>query len=265
MRLLSAAAVGAVLAVPGAAAQNAADEAPTLWNALMFNVRAWHPGGPFAFGGVALWMAILVLVALWRFRSPLAKVAMLTGVSTAATFVWWLIPNLGPSIDPFLLLLAGFAVGWLAVRGVAALSDAVRAALVPSALGAFAGTLLAYAVREAMGDRYVLVLGGGRFVDPVFVVPGGALLAVTLLKLLPDVVHAFEDANELDAAAAPAAGPGQGDTFQVTCLRCRTEIKVDRSMKRFRVATDRFEFACPNCQYWMEWADPGQPSGAAAA
>jgi len=263
MRALSAAFL-AVLALPAAAAQNAADEAPTFWNALMFNVRSWHPGGPFAFGGVALWMAVLVAVCLWRFRSPVVKVAILALLATAATFVWWLIPNLGPSIDPFLLLAAGVALGWMAVRGTQRLSDALRLAIVPSAIGAFAGTLLDYALRELMGAREVLVLGGGRFVDPVFVVPGGAVLGVALFKLLPDLVHSFDDANEHEAAA-DAARAAQPDRFQVTCLRCRTEIQVDRSMKRFRVATDRFEFACPNCQYWMEWADPNQANGAAAA
>ena len=106
----------------------------------------------------------------------------------------------------------------------------------------------------------------GRFVPGLRIEPppASALLGVVLFKLVPDIVHAIEAANE-DPAVAAAATAGQPEEFRVTCLRCKTEIKVDRSMKRFRVATDRFEFACPNCQYWMEWAEPGKQSGAAAA
>jgi endogenous inhibitor of DNA gyrase (YacG/DUF329 family) len=92
----------------------------------------------------------------------------------------------------------------------------------------------------------------------------GALLGVVLFKVIPDIVHALDEANREDVPQSTAT-VGQGELFQVTCLRCQTEIKVDRSMKRFRVATDRFEFACPNCQYWMEWADPAAKNGAAAA
>ena len=88
------------------------------------------------------------------------------------------------------------------------------------------------------------------------------MAGVVLFKVIPDFVHAMDDGHQEPTPAAE--GPGQGDAFVVTCLRCHTEIKVDRSMKRFRVATDRFEFACPNCQYWMEWADPKQKGAAAA-
>lgn len=237
------------------------EEAPTLWNTLMFDAHHWTVGGV-GLASVALWMILLGAAACYGFRTPLPRLATLAGWAALFTFLWALIPYIGPLTEIGPPLLAGLAVGWIAVRWSGALRDALQLAFVAAILGAFAGVIVAYGVKHLWSDPGMLVLGGRRFTDVLFTLPGFAVTGVLLFKLVPDVVHALDDANR-EEHEERTQSPGQGDAFTVACLRCGTEIKVDRSMKRFRVATDRYEFACPNCQYWMEWAEPGAGSAAA--
>jgi hypothetical protein len=239
-------------------------EAPTLWNTLLFDAPQWAPVAGLAFGSVALWMIVFLVVALIGFASPVAKVGVLALAATLLGVVWALLPHSSTVVQVGLPLLAGVGLGWLAVCATQRVQDAARLSFVPAILGGFAGVALAYGLRSLWSSPGTLAFGLERFADVLFTLPLGALLGVVLFKVIPDIVHALEEANADEAVVAPT-GASQGAAFQVTCLRCRTEINVDRSMKRFRVATDRFEFACPNCQYWMEWAEPGRPSGAAAA
>jgi hypothetical protein len=238
-------------------------EAPTFVNTLEFNAPQWTPGGVVGFTPVALWMLLLPLLCLYHWTSPTAKAAVILGLAAAFTALWGLVPHPGSIVQVLLPMLAGVGLGYMAVAATQRVQDATRLAILPAALGAFLGTALAYGLRSLWSHPGIVVLGRDGFTDPVFTVPASALLGVVLFKLIPDIVHAFDDANA-DAARTATAGTPQADAFTVTCLRCHTEIKVDRSMKRYRVATDRFEFACPNCQYWMEWADP-HAKGAAAA
>lgn len=237
------------------------EEAPTLWNTLMFDAHHWTVGGV-GLASVALWMVILGAVACYRFASPLSRLATLTGWAALFTFLWKLMPSIGPLTEIGPPLLAGLAIGWVAVRWTGNLRDALQLAFVAAVLGAFAGVIVAYAASSLWSDPRMLVLGGRRFTDVLFTLPGFAVTGVLLFKLVPDVVHSLDEANREDHEPRPE-GVSQGASFTVNCLRCGTSITVDRSMKRFRVATDRYEFACPNCQYWMEWAEPG--GGAAAA
>jgi uncharacterized membrane protein len=249
---------------PAQAGQGAGGEAPTLWNTLLFDAPHWAPGGVVGFSGMALWMIVLSAAAMYGFATPARRLAELTVLVAAATILWSLLPHPGVLTQIGVPLALGFAAGWMAVRRSRTLADCARLAFVASVFGVFAGVILAFGARNLWTRQPMLVLGADQFQDVLFTLPMGALLGVVLLRLVPDVVHAIEEANHEGAEAVPAT-PGQGDAFLVTCLRCATEIKVERSMKRFRVATDRFEFACPNCQYWMEWADPAQKHGAAAA
>jgi hypothetical protein len=242
--------------------QRPGEEEPTFWNTLMFDARHWTVAGV-GLAAVALWTAILVALAAYRFEAPLPRLATLAGAAALFTFLWKLVPPIGPLTEIGPPMLAGLAVGWFAVRWSGSLRGALQLGFVAAALGAFAGVVAAYGVSHLWSDPGMLVLGRRRFVDVLFTLPGFAVTGVLLGKLVPDIVHAFDDANRDEEEAEAAKGPGQGATFTVDCLRCGTAIKVDRSMKRFRVATDRYEFACPNCQYWMEWAEPAQ--GAAGA
>lgn len=239
-------------------------EAPTLWNTLMFDAHHWATGGPIEFASVGLWMAILLAVACIGFASPLRDVATLAGFAALFVALWALVPYVGELTEIGPPALAGLALAWVAVRRTTHSRDALQLAFVAAVLGAFAGVLVAFALKHLWSDPNTLYLGGRRFTDVLFTLPGFAVTGVILFKVIPDIVHAIDDANA-DEARETSTASGQGEVFQVTCLRCHTEIKVDRSMKRFRVATDRFEFPCPNCQYWMEWSDPGQKQGAAAA
>jgi hypothetical protein len=239
-------------------------EAPTLWNTLMFDALYWDTGGPIVLAGVALWMILLAAVACIGFASPLRTLAILAGAAALFVFLWALVPRIGELTEIGLPALAGLALAWVAVKRTTHWRDALQLTFVAAVLGAFAGVLLAYALKHAWSDPGMLQLGGRRFVDVLFTLPGFGVAGVLLFKVIPDIVHAIDDANS-DAPRQQTSTAGQAEVFHVTCLRCQTEIKVDRSMKRFRVATDRFEFACPNCQYWMEWSDPNQPQGAAAA
>lgn len=238
------------------------EEPPTLWNTLLFDSWLWSPTEGIAFGGVALWAILLAGAAAVRFAAPPRLLAAMAGAAFAFTFVWGLLPKPGELTEIGLPALAGLAVGWWAVRSTSHARDALQLGFLAAVLGAFAGVAVATATRTLWADVDALVFGGRRFVDVLFTLPGFAVTGVVLFKVVPDVVLAIEEANAEDGARTER-GPGQGEAFTVTCLRCATEIKVDRSMKRFRVATDRFEFACPNCQYWMEWADPSQPGRAA--
>ncbi len=240
------------------------EEEPTLWNTLMFDAHHWVTGGPIEFASVGLWMVILLVVACIGFGSPLRDVATLAGWAAAFVTLWALIPYIGELTEIGPPAVAGLALAWVAVKRTSNSRDALQLAFVAAVLGAFAGVLLAYALKHLWSDPSTLYLGGRRFTDVLFTLPGFAVAGVILFKVIPDIVHAIDDANS-DEPRETTSTTGQGEVFQVTCLRCHTEIKVDRSMKRFRVATDRFEFACPNCQYWMEWSDPGQKQGAAAA
>jgi hypothetical protein len=239
----------------------AGEEPPTLWNTLMFDAHHWTAAGV-GFASVALWMILLGAAACYGFASPLPRLATLSGWAALFTALWALPPHVGPLTEIGPPAIAGLALGWAAVKWTSNLRDGLQLAFVAAVLGAFAGVVVAYGVRHLWSDPGMLVLGGRRFTDVLFTLPGFAVAGVLLFKLVPDVVHALDEANREDHEPRPE-GVQQGEAFTVNCLRCGTAIAVDRSMKRFRVATDRYEFACPNCQYWMEWAEPG--SGAAAA
>lgn len=237
-------------------------EAPTLWNTLLFDSWKWVPGGAVGFGGVALWALLVLAAACFRFAAPLRVTGQLALAVAAFVTVWSLLPLPGAMTEIGLCALAGVAVAWAAHRAIGPTWDVLRAILVATILGAFAGDVLGWALRHLWSDPSLLVFGNRRFVDEIFTVPGFGVLGFVLLRVIPGIVHAQE--GDEDGDGSGARGPMQAGTFHVRCLRCQTDIKVDRSMKRFRVATDRFEFACPNCQYWMEWADPNQKGAAAA-
>ncbi|MHB1262153.1 MAG: hypothetical protein ACYC2H_10625 [Thermoplasmatota archaeon] len=248
----------------GGSRANRGEEDPTLWNTLMFDAHHWVTGAPIEFASVGLWMVILLVVACIGFGSPVRELATLAGFAALFVTLWALVPYIGELTEIGPPALAGLALAWVAVKRTTNSRDALQLAFVAAVLGAFAGVLLAFALKHLWSDPSTLYLGGRRFTDVLFTLPGFAVAGVILFKVIPDIVHAIDDANS-DEPRETTTTTGQGEVFQVTCLRCHTEIKVDRSMKRFRVATDRFEFACPNCQYWMEWSDPGQKQGAAAA
>ena len=255
------AALASLLALPGAAAQ--ASEEPTLWNTLLFDAHHWETGTPVEIAGVGLWMVVFLAVACIGFASPLRTVATLTGFVALFVTLWALVPRIGELTEIGPPALAGLALAWVAVKRTSHWRDALQLAFVAAVLGTFAGLFVAFGLKHLWSDPNTLILGGRRFTDALFVLPGFTVAGIVMFKVIPDIVHAIDDANADGPREASATGPGQGDAFHVVCLRCQTEIKVDRSMKRFRVATDRFEFACPNCQYWMEWQDPAR--GAAAA
>lgn len=264
MALLAlAAAVAAAPAVAAGIGSSAdADEPPTFWNTLLFDAWRWEPGGVVGLGGVALWALIILAAACVGFRAPLPPTVQVTGAAAAFVTVWSLVPLPGALTEIGLPAVAGLAAAWFLAREIGPTRDMLQAVLVSTIVGAFAGDILAYAIRALVEDPGLLVFGNRRFVDEVFTLPGFGLLGFVLFKVIPVIVHAQESDDE--RAAAAGRGPMQADTFQVRCLRCHTDIKVDRSMKRYRVATDRFEFACPNCQCWMEWADPNAKGAAAA-
>lgn len=255
------AALASVLALPGATAKGMED--PTLWNTLLFDAHHWETGTPVEIAGVGLWMLILLAVACIGFASPVRILATLTGFTALFVALWGLVPRIGELTEIGPPAIAGLALAWVAVKRTSHWRDALQLAFVAAVLGTFAGLFVAFGLKHLWSDPSTLILGGRRFTDALFVLPGFTVAGIVMFKVIPDVVHAIDDANSDGPREEAAGGPGQGEVFHVVCLRCQTEIKVDRSMKRFRVATDRFEFACPNCQYWMEWQDPAR--GAAAA
>jgi hypothetical protein len=258
------AALVSLLVLPGVAAQaGGAGEEPTLWNAFLFDAHHWETGTPVEIAGVGLWMLVFLVVACVGFSSPLRVVAQLTGFTALFVALWAMVPYIGALTEIGPPALAGLALAWVAVKRTTHWRDALQLAFVAAVLGTFAGLFVAFGLKHLWSEPGTLILGGRRFTDVLFTLPGFTVAGIVMFKVIPDIVHAIDDANADGPRDDGARGPGQGELFQVTCLRCHTEIKVDRSMKRFRVATDRFEFACPNCQYWMEWQDPAR--GAAAA
>jgi hypothetical protein len=262
--VLALAALASLLVLPGVAAQAAGtSEEPTLWNTFLFDAHHWETGTPVEIAGVGLWMLVFLVVACIGFASPLRVVAQLTGFTALFVVLWALLPYIGELTEIGPPALAGLALAWVAVKRATHWRDALQLAFVAAVLGTFAGLFVAFGLKHLWSDPNTLILGGRRFTDVLFTLPGFTVAGIVMFKVIPDIVHAIDDANS-DGPREETSTTGQGAVFQVVCLRCQTEIKVDRSMKRFRVATDRFEFACPNCQYWMEWQDP-HAKGAAAA
>ena len=257
--VLALAAQGAVAAI-GSSAE--ADEEPTFWNTLLFDAWRWEPTDFVGFGGVALWALLVLGLACIRFQAPLRPTIEVAGAATAFVTVWALLPRPGALTEIGLCAIAGLGAAWYMTRRVQGTLDVLQAVLVATIVGAFTGDILAHGIRALVSDPGLLAFGNRRFVDEIFTLPGFAVLGFILFKLIPVLVQAQEGDEE--GHGRTARGPMAPDVFEVRCLRCSTDIKVDRSMKRYRVATDRFEFACPNCQYWMEWADPNQKGAAAA-
>ncbi len=221
------------------------------WPVLMLTAPHWDLA-IFGLGGMALWFLLLGAFAAWRYREGWAKVGVVAVGVGLLLGVWGLLPHPGPISQVGFPLLVAVGVAWLGSKGALDVRQQVRLAFLGAGLGALLGGLLAFAGALAWSDAALLVLGDDRFIDPVFVLPVAAVLGVLLFSLVTAFVHAFDEEETAPAALAP----GMGSTFAVRCLRCGTSITVDRSMRRHRVATDLYEFACPNCQTWMEWAEP---------
>lgn len=222
------------------------------WPVLMLTAPHWDLAF-LGLGGMALWFLVLGAFAASRYREGWAKVGVLAIGVGALLGVWGLLPHPGPISQVGFPLLVAAGVAWLAYKGALDIRQQVRLAFLGAGLGALLGGLLAFTISLAWSDPGLLVLGGDRFMDPVFLLPAGAAVGVLLFSLVTAFVHAFDEES---TGTPAAAAPGLGATFSVQCLRCGTSITVDRSMRRYRVATDRHEFACPNCQTWMEWAEP---------
>ena len=231
--------------------------AGSFWRTLMFTAHHWTLG-PVGFGGVALWMVIFAVLAAVKFDAGWSRLGTLVVGAAALTMLWALLPHPGVISQVGLPMLWGAGLGYLAVKGARTLPAALRLAVLSTILGSFVGLAVGHYVRALWAGSSMLVLGGDRFTDALFVVPATAVLVVLLLEVIPAFVEALED----EAGETQPAKEGQGPTFSVACLRCGTAITVNRSMKRYRVATDRYEFACPNCHAWMEWSEPKQPSAA---
>jgi hypothetical protein len=197
---------------------------------------------------------LLLPLAAWSFPRLLRRTTLLAAGAAVGAAVWWIMPHAGTMTRGGLPVLFGFALAWLAIKSTDSAPDAARVAFLPAVVGGFAGVALGTGLETLWADVTRLSFGGNRFEDVLFVMPAAALVGVLFFKVVPDFVRALDEDAEPTEATVKA--PGQGDTFTVTCVRCATAIKVDRSMKRYRVATDRFEFSCPNCQHWMEWANP---------
>ena len=229
------------------------------WPVLMLTSPFWDLG-VVGLGGMALWFLLLAAFAAWGYKEGWEKVGVLAAGVAAIVALWWLIPNRGPALQTSIPMLAAAGVAWLGYKGATDGRQGLRMAFLGAGLGALLGVAVGHLLTSIWSDPGLMLLGADRFDDPVFMMPllagGGAFL----LALISALVHAMEDEDE------PAAAPSLGITthFTVHCLRCGTPIKVDRSMKRYKVAMDRYEFPCPNCHAWMEWAEP-KPEGAAAA
>lgn len=221
------------------------------WPVLMLTAPHWDLA-IVGLGGMALWYLILAAAASVHYREGWAKVGVLAVGVGLLLGVWLLLPQPGPISQIGFPILVAAGIIWLAYRGANDVRQQVRLAFLGAGLGALLATALAHLVSLAWSEPGLLVLGGDRFADPVFVVPVAAFVGVLLLALIVAFVNAFDDED----APAPTESPGLSASFTVQCIRCATSIKVDRSMRRFRIATDRYEFACPNCQTWMEWAEP---------
>lgn len=244
--------------VPTPPARDAGSSNP--WPVLMLTSPFWDLDA-LGLGGMALWFLIFAALLAPGYRAGWDKLGVLVAGVALLVAVWSWLPQTGPIAQIGLPMLFAAGVAWLATRATPDGLQRFRLAFLSGGLGALAGVALGHLVMSLWSDPGMLLLGADRFDDPVFVIPVTAGAFAFLVSAIAAFVAATEDEDE--AAPAPPS-PGIGATFTVTCLRCHTPIKVDRSMKRYRVATDRFEFACPNCHAWMEWAEP-KPEGAAAA
>lgn len=229
------------------------------WPVLMLTSPFWDLG-LLGLGGMALWFLILAALLAPGYRAGWDKLAVLVVGVGLLVAVWSLLPSRGPIVQVGLPLLFAAAAAWLATRPTHDGLQRFRLAFLAGGFGAMLGAVLGHFLTALWSDPGMLLVGADRFDDPVFVVP----VAAGAMALLVSIIEAFVTASEDEPVDAVSVAPGLGATFTVACLRCHTPIKVDRSMKRYRVATDRFEFACPNCHAWMEWAEP-KPEGAAAA
>ncbi len=229
------------------------------WPVLMLTSPFWDLGAV-GLGGMALWFLLLAVFAAWGYKEGWEKVGVLAAGVAAIIAAWSLIPHRGPALQTSIPLLVAAGVAWLGYKGSTDGRQGLRMAFLGAGLGALLGMAIGHLLSLLWSDPGMMLLGHERFDDPVFMMPLLAGAGAFLLALIAAIVDAMEDEEQ---PAAPGS-PGITTSFTVQCLRCGTPIKVDRSMKRYRVATDRFEFACPNCHAWMEWAEP-KPEGAAAA
>lgn len=239
-----------IAAEPGAPSGQPDASSRGPWRALMFT--AYWDLGVLGFAGVFLWLVIFAVAAAWSGRTDASKLAVVAGGVAGLAFLWALLPHPGMVSQVGLPMLIGAGAGYLGVQGTRTLPAGLRLAFLGAFIGAVLGLTIGHLVRGLWTDNGMLVLGGERFLDALFTIPATAVVTAALLKVIPAFVEALEDEERV----APEAQPTQGSTFMVTCLRCGTAITVNRSMKRYRVATDRFEFACPNCNSWMEWSEP---------
>lgn len=229
------------------------------WPVLMLTSPFWDLT-VVGLGGMALWFLLLGALAAPGYKEGWSKVGVLTLGGGLIIALWALVPHHGPVWDLSIPLLLAVGIAWLAYRGATDGRQSLRMAFLGAGLAALLGEALGHLVQATWSDPGAMMLGTDRFDDPVFMMPVAAGLGALALA----VIAAFVEASEEDEAAPAVPSPGITQSFTIQCLRCGTPIKVDRSMKRYRVATDRYEFACPNCHAWMEWAEP-KPEGAAAA
>lgn len=225
------------------------------WPVLMLTAPFWDLA-ILGLGGMACWFLILAALAAPKYQEGWAKVGVLALGVGLLVGAWLLLPRPGPISQIGFPLLVAAGVAWLSLKGATDVRQQVRLAFLGAGLGALLATLLAYVVALLWADNGLLVLGGDRFADPVFLLPVAALFGVLLVALVTAFVHAFD---EEDVTPTPEKA-GLGAAFTVVCIRCGTSINVNRSLRRYRIATDRYEFACPNCQTRMEWAEPKPPA-----
>ncbi|MEK6976366.1 MAG: hypothetical protein AABY18_08500 [Candidatus Thermoplasmatota archaeon] len=229
------------------------------WPVLMLTAPFWDLG-LVGLGGMALWFLLIAALAAARYQAGWDKLGVLVVGVTLLVAVWSLLPAPGPVTKIALPLLFAAGTAWLATRATPDGLQRLRLAFLAGGFGALLGIALGHLVAALWSNPGMMIVGADRFDDPVFVLPVAAGAMAFLFSAVAALVEASED-EPTDASPAPV---GLGAKFTVTCLRCATPITVDRSMKRYRVATDRYEFACPNCHAWMEWAEP-KADGAAAA
>lgn len=229
------------------------------WPVLMLTAPFWDLGFV-GLGGMALWFLILAAILARGYRAGWDKLGVLVTGTTLLVAAWSLIPGRGPIVQVGLPLLVSGGIAWLATRATPDGLQRARLAFLAGGLGAILGVALGHLLQAIWSNPGTLLVGADRFDDAVFVIP----LAAAGLAFLISAIAAFVEASREEEFVAVPESPGLGQSFTVQCLRCQTPITVDRSMKRYRVATDRYEFACPNCHAWMEWSEP-KPDGAAAA
>lgn len=238
--------------LPGGVPEPVSEGTSNPWPVLMLTAPYWDIA-VVGLGGMALWFLLLAALVAVRYTAGWDKIGVLAVGSGLLILLWSLLPRTGPVANVFLPLMIAAGVAWLATRGTRDGLQAARMAFISGGLGALLGVTLAHLLRMLWSSPGDLMLGTGRFDDPVFLLPVAAGGGALLLAVVKAIVEASEDDEEPEAA--PADG-GLTTSFTVTCLRCATPMTVDRSMRRYRVATDRYEFACPNCHAWMEWAEP---------